>query len=196
VGLEAILDNLYRRLEVKTRRAEEAYVRRKTVKATDNCQHAGRRLEKGIRACKELAVGLTEEEAHCCWDEKARSCPIFELRKQPGKHRKDFREMPEEEFAVRYPTAGELARVIQLVEEELDDESVPESPGRSRDEAAPEEASAAEPPGDVQREPPPGPSDEATEPNSPQKNGDSDSRRQGSTPKRKPRVSVASGTRR
>lgn len=115
-----LLAQIQERLRRKIRQAEEGYLNHHTVKVTLNCVHKGRNLSDKISVCKIQAMGEYEGDeragAHCCWNEKASVCPLFQLRQNVEEIRRDFRRMSAEEKAVRWPSLGELLRIEKLVE--------------------------------------------------------------------------------
>lgn len=110
-----------RRLSRKARQAEKAYVSEFTVKSTTNCLNHGIQLSEGTFHCKINAMGLHEQGASQCWNEKARVCPVFELLRDVETLKRDFRRMRPNELAIRWPSLGELIRfehMLSLVEVE------------------------------------------------------------------------------
>jgi hypothetical protein len=119
--LAELLVKIHERINQKVQRAYRGYLNQNMVQVTSNCLHKGRTLSKEISVCKELALGDFEGDvrngAHCCWDEKARICPLFSLKKNPQELKSDFNSMAMEEFLVRWPSIGELLRVEKWIRE-------------------------------------------------------------------------------
>jgi len=108
-----LIEQVKLRLEKKRKNAEEAYVRMNTVKATLNCVHHGRALAEKTHVCKLGCMGETETLAGQCWDEKARQCPLMQLRKDESALRAEFRSMSWEEIRLRWPSIGELLWILR-----------------------------------------------------------------------------------
>jgi hypothetical protein len=120
MNLQELREWVKRRLSRKARQAESAYVSEFTVKSTTNCLNHGIQLGDGIWHCKINAMGLHEQGASQCWNNKARVCPLFELLRDVETLRRDFRSMRPNELSIRWPSLGELIRfdhVLSLVEE-------------------------------------------------------------------------------
>ena len=98
--LKVLIQN---RLSRKARQAERAYVSEFTVKSTVNCSNHGIQLADGIWHCRINAMGLHEQGASQCWNNKARICPVFELLRDVDTLRRDFRKMSPNELAIRWP---------------------------------------------------------------------------------------------
>lgn len=111
--LPQLIDLVTQRLERKTKKAEDGFVRANTCKCTNNCRFAGRHLGDGIRACKAQAIGENEQEASLCHDRKSILCSMFVPRLTPEQARSKFRQMSNEELSVRYPTIGTLMWVLK-----------------------------------------------------------------------------------
>jgi hypothetical protein len=108
------------RLEKKRRRAEDAFVREGTEKTTVNCRHHGAAIAaRGMRdqlfECRLRCQGGDEFTAASCHHEKARGCSDFALIRQPEALRRRFRELSEEELALRWPSLGELAWLLREI---------------------------------------------------------------------------------
>lgn len=108
------------RISKKLKQAERGYINQNTTKETLNCRHHGRRLSEKTRHCKIGAMGDHEMGASQCWEEKARLCPLFELKASPESLSRIFRSMDQEEISIRYPAIGELFRVESWISS-LDD---------------------------------------------------------------------------
>jgi len=117
--MKALLDTVNKRLEKKLQRAEGAFVRQYTEKTTHNCHHSGRRLSPQVQACKIKWQGADEQSAAQCWDEKARGCTLFKLKKSPAELKQKFRSLSEEEIALRWPSIGSLLWIKRTIEERL-----------------------------------------------------------------------------
>jgi hypothetical protein len=113
VKLPQLIDLVAQRLDRKTKTAEDGFVRSNTCKCTNNCKFAGRHLGDGIRACKAQAIGENEQEASLCHDRKSVLCSMFVPRLTPEQLRAKFRQMSDEELAVRYPSIGTLMWVLK-----------------------------------------------------------------------------------
>ena len=111
--LPQLIDLVTQRLDRKTQTAEDGFVRANTCKCTNNCKFAGRQLGDGIRACKAHACGENEQEASTCHDRKSVTCSLFVPRLTPEQVRSKFRQMSDEELAVRYPSIGTLMWVLK-----------------------------------------------------------------------------------
>jgi hypothetical protein len=110
-----------RRLSRKARQAEKAYVSEFTIKRTTNCLNHGIQLGESTFHCKINALGLHEQGASQCWNNKAQVCPVFELLRDVETLKRDFRKMQPNELAIRWPSLGELIRfdhMLSLVEAE------------------------------------------------------------------------------
>ena len=104
-------------------KAEQAYVRQKTVKCTVNCIFSGRGLAEKIHICKINAQGNDEITASQCWDEKARTCTLFELVKQPENLKKEFRSLSLQDISLRWPSIGELLWVKSNIQKLMSKEN-------------------------------------------------------------------------
>jgi hypothetical protein len=113
VKLPQLIDLVTQRLDRKMKTAEDGFVRSNTCKCTNNCKFAGRHLGDGIRACKAQAIGENEQEASLCHDRKSVTCSLFVPRLAPEQLRAKFRQMSDEELAVRYPSIGTLMWVLK-----------------------------------------------------------------------------------
>jgi hypothetical protein len=143
--LQELREWVQRRLSRKARQAERAYVAEFTVKSTTNCLNHGIQLGESIWHCKINAMGLHEQGASQCWNNKARVCPLFELLRDVETLKRDFRQIRPNELSIRWPSLGELIRfdhVLSLVEDSQVETHVesplhqPENPlSSSRDEA-------------------------------------------------------------
>jgi hypothetical protein len=120
MNLQELRKWVKRRLSRKAKQAERAFISEFTVKSTTNCINQGIRLGDGIWHCKINAMGLHEQGASQCWNNKARVCPLFELLRDVETLRRDFRNMSPNELSIRWPSLGELIRfdhVLSLVED-------------------------------------------------------------------------------
>lgn len=107
------LDVLTDAVDHETQRAEDAFVRAHTAKATNNCRHAGQPIGDGIRACTIRACGTTEVESGCCYDRKAITCSLFVPAVPPEEARRRFRSQSEQELIAAWPTLGKLLRMLR-----------------------------------------------------------------------------------
>jgi len=127
MNLQELREWVKRRLARKARQAEQAYISEFTVKSTQNCLNHGTQLGESTWHCKINAMGLHEQGASQCWNQKARVCPLFELARDKETLRRDFRKMSPNQLAIRWPSLGELIRfdhVLSLVE-------IPEAEGHA-----------------------------------------------------------------
>jgi hypothetical protein len=115
MNLQELKEWVKKRLSRKARQAERAYINEFTVKSTTNCLNHGIQLGDGIWHCKINAMGLHEQGASQCWNQKARLCPLFELLRDVEVLKRDFRNMGPNELAIRWPSLGELIRFDYMV---------------------------------------------------------------------------------
>lgn len=115
------LDVLTEALDNETQRAEDAFVRAHTAKATNNCKHAGQPIGDGLRACTIKACGVNEVEAGCCYDRKAVTCSLFVPTVPPEEARTRFRSLSERQLAALWPTLGKLLRMLRKARSEESD---------------------------------------------------------------------------
>jgi hypothetical protein len=123
MNLHELREWVKRRLSRKARQAEGAYVSEFTIKSTTNCLNHGIQLSENIWHCKINALGLHEQGASQCWNNKARVCPLFELSRDVETLKRDFRKIRPNELAIRWPSLGELIRfdhMLSLVDEPED----------------------------------------------------------------------------
>jgi len=130
--MKVLLEKVKKRLDRKLKKAEGAYVQQFTEKITQNCEHSGRRLSQHTQACKLKCQGADEETAMQCWDEKARGCSLFKLKKTPVELRQKFRSLPEKDIALRWPSLGSLMWVKHQIEERLKEEQNKEENSEQR----------------------------------------------------------------
>jgi hypothetical protein len=115
------LDVLTDAVDHETRKAEDAFVRAHTAKATNNCKHAGQVIGDALRACTIRACGVTELESVCCHDRKATTCTLFVPATPPETARRLFRSQTEQELIAAWPTLGKLLRMLRRARaEDLD----------------------------------------------------------------------------
>lgn len=120
MNLQELREWVKRRLSRKAKQAESAFISEFTIKSTTNCSNHGIQLGNGTFHCKVNALGLHEHGASQCWNNKARICPLFELKRGVEELKRDFRKMSPNELSIRWPSIGELLRfdhVLSLVEE-------------------------------------------------------------------------------
>jgi hypothetical protein len=115
VNVRELLVMTRRRLFRKAKQAEQAYINEYSVKVTLNCVNHGRKLSDGCFHCKINAMGLYEERASQCWNQKASICPVFERKRDIEELRRDFRKISPNELAIRWPSLGELIRFEALL---------------------------------------------------------------------------------
>jgi hypothetical protein len=120
MNIQELREWVKRRLTRKAKQAERAFISEFTVKSTTNCLNHGIQLGENIWNCKIGAMGLHENGASQCWNNKARVCPLFELKRDVEKLKSDFRKMNPNELAIRWPSIGELIRfdcMLSMVDE-------------------------------------------------------------------------------
>ena len=164
MNLQELKDWVKRRLTRKAKQAERAYVSEFTVKSTTNCLNHGIQLGDSVWHCKINAMGLHEQGASQCWNNKARVCPLFELLRDVDTLKRDFRRMSPNELSIRWPSLGELIRfdhVLSLVGETEVETHVESSMHQSGDEllSSGDETGIGSIDGDFQWESEPGRSD-------------------------------------
>lgn len=99
-----VLERLQRKLE----RAESSFIKSKTLKLTSNCRNGGSQIGGKIFVCKISCIGVDARSSGQCFDEKARACGDFSLRRSVEIIREIFRGMSESELTLRWPQLGEL----------------------------------------------------------------------------------------
>ncbi len=113
---EQLLALIDLRIRRKAQKAEDAFVNEHTARRTQNCRHRGPRLGDKLHGCRLQCSGANEQHAGTCHDAKAQCCPEFTPRTPPADLREQFRTMPEEELALRWPSLNELFWVRRNVE--------------------------------------------------------------------------------
>jgi hypothetical protein len=116
------------RIVKKKRRAEDAFLRAKKVKVTENCRHHGASLSEHLYVCKLRCQGANETDAGICHNQKAAGCPDFTVGRTDEAIRGEFRGFTDSEVAIRWPSIGELMWVRRQLSETAQEKLPQEEP--------------------------------------------------------------------
>lgn len=115
--LEQLESEIEDRLRKKLKRAESAYIKARMQKETINCKHRGPQLAERIHVCKIGCCGVDGNTSGQCWNQKAQACDEFQHAVSSAGVRDEFRSLPEEEIALRWPQLGELLWALRRIKE-------------------------------------------------------------------------------
>jgi len=115
--LEKLQQDVEQRLENKLWRAEGAYIKALSAKSPKNCKNCKVRLSDREFSCLIACQGVDAQSAGICFEEKARGCEDFQLRKSIEVLRKQFRSFSMEEISLRWPQIGELLWLQKRIKE-------------------------------------------------------------------------------
>jgi len=112
------------RIRKKLQRAEGAFIKAHSQKETSNCRHHGPLLSDNMYVCKISCIGTDARSAGACFNQKARACDEFSLKRSVETRRAEFRAFTEDEIAIRNPHIGELFWMRNQIKAQLSQPSI------------------------------------------------------------------------